>query len=59
MNEVNCTIVGTCVADILVRPVPLSSPFEAGKLLHVEPIEITTGGIVCNTGIAMRRGRSD
>jgi sugar/nucleoside kinase (ribokinase family) len=55
MNEVNCTIVGTCVADILVRPVPLSSPFEAGKLLHVEPIEITTGGIVCNTGIAMRR----
>ena len=32
MNEVNCTIVGTCVADILVRPVPLSSPFEAGRI---------------------------
>jgi len=51
----DCIICGTCVADILVRPVPLTQPIGGGRLFHVEPIEATTGGIVCNTGIAMRR----
>jgi len=51
----DCIIYGTCVADILVRPVPLSAAVGGGRLLHVEPIQATTGGIVCNTGIAMRR----
>ena len=46
---------GTCVADILVRPVPLGIAPGAGKLFHVDPIEVTTGGIVCNTGTAMAR----
>jgi sugar/nucleoside kinase (ribokinase family) len=46
---------GTCVADILVRPVPLAVPPGAGKLFHVDPIRVTTGGIVCNTGTAMAR----
>ncbi|MCP9913621.1 carbohydrate kinase family protein [Cyanobium sp. BA20m-14] len=46
---------GTCVADILVRPVPLTVPPGAGKLFHVDPIRVTTGGIVCNTGTAMAR----
>jgi sugar/nucleoside kinase (ribokinase family) len=55
MNEVDCIICGTCVADILVRPVPLAEPVGGGKLIHVDPIDVTTGGIVCNTGIAMRR----
>jgi sugar/nucleoside kinase (ribokinase family) len=54
-NAIDCIICGTCVADILVRPVPLSQPVGAGRLLHVDPIEVTTGGIVCNTGTAMRR----
>lgn len=54
-NEIDCIICGTCVADILVRPVPLSAPVGGGKLIHVDPIDVTTGGIVCNTGIAMRR----
>ena len=51
----DCVVCGTCVADILVRPVPLSTPVGAGRLFHVDPIEATTGGIVCNSGIAMRR----
>ena len=51
----DCIVCGTCVADILVRPVPLTAPVGGGRLFHVEPIEATTGGIVCNTGIAMRR----
>ena len=52
---IDCIICGTCVADILVRPVPLSQPVGGGRLFHVEPIEVTTGGIVCNSGTAMQR----
>ena len=51
----DCAVVGTCVADILVRPVPLGEPVGGGRLIPVDPIEITTGGIVCNTGIALAR----
>lgn len=51
----DCAVVGTCVADILVRPVPLTAPVGGGRLLHVDPIDITTGGIVCNTGIGLVR----
>ena len=54
-RDIDCVICGTCVADILVRPVPLATPVGGGRLFHVEPIEVVTGGIVCNTGIAMRR----
>ncbi|GDX97260.1 sugar kinase [Planctomycetia bacterium] len=50
-----CIVCGTCVADILVRPVDLSGPIGGGRLFHVEPIEVTTGGIVCNTGTGLRR----
>jgi len=51
----DCVVLGTCVADILVRPVPLAVAPGAGTLFHVDPIEVTTGGIVCNTGTAMAR----
>ena len=54
-GAIDCIVCGTCVADILVRPVPLSEPVGSGRLFHVEPIEVTTGGIVCNSGTAMRR----
>jgi sugar/nucleoside kinase (ribokinase family) len=54
-DAIDCIVCGTCVADILVRPVPLSQPVGAGRLFHVDPIEGTTGGIVCNTGTAMQR----
>ena len=48
----DCVVAGTCVADILVRPVPLEAPIGGGRLFHVDPVEVTTGGIVCNTGVA-------
>ena len=54
-RDFDCIVCGTCVADILVRPVPLSVPVGGDRLFHVEPIRATTGGIVCNSGIAMRR----
>ncbi|MFM7136670.1 MAG: carbohydrate kinase family protein [Planctomycetota bacterium] len=51
----DCAVVGTCVADILVRPVPLGAPVGGGRLFHVGPLEATTGGMVCNTGIGLAR----
>ena len=53
--RIDCVVAGTCVADILVRPVPLTGPVGGGRLFHVDPIEVTTGGIVCNTGIGLAR----
>ena len=51
----DCIVCGTCTVDILVKPVDLSLPIGGGRLFEVDPIEVTTGGIVCNSGIAMRR----
>ena len=55
MRDFDVLICGTCVADVLVRPVGLSTPIGGGRLFHADPIEVATGGIVCNTGTAMRR----
>lgn len=49
----DCVLCGSCVVDMLVRPVPLDVPIGGGKLVQAEPIEVTTGGIVSNTGIAL------
>jgi sugar/nucleoside kinase (ribokinase family) len=54
-RDTDCLICGTCVADILVRPVPLTEPIGGGRLIHVDPIEVVTGGVVCNTGVGMAR----
>ena len=54
-KDFDCVLCGSCVADILVRPVPLESPIGGGKLLHAEPLQVVTGGIVSNSGIAMAR----
>lgn len=51
----DCIVCGTCTADILVKPVGLAGPIGGGRLFEVDPIDVTTGGIVCNSGIAMRR----
>ena len=54
-NTFDCVLCGSCVVDMLVRPVTLDSPIGGGRLLHVDPIELTSGGIVSNAGIAMAR----
>lgn len=54
-RDIDCLVCGTCVADILVRPVGLNEPIGGGRLIHVDPIEVVTGGIVCNTGIGLAR----
>jgi sugar/nucleoside kinase (ribokinase family) len=40
---------------MLVRPVPLEAPIGGGRLMQTDPVEITTGGIVSNAGIALAR----
>jgi sugar/nucleoside kinase (ribokinase family) len=54
-RDFDCVLCGSCVVDLLVRPVPLEVPVGAGRLFHAEPVEVTTGGILCNAGIAMAR----
>lgn len=54
-KTLDCIVCGSCVVDILVRPVPLDRAIGGGKLIHVQPIGLTTGGIVSNSGIAMAR----
>jgi len=54
-TQTDCLLIGTAVADVLIRPVPLTRPVGGGRLLHAEPLAVTTGGLVCNTGVAMRR----
>ncbi len=54
-SSFDCVVCGSCVADILVRPVSLNTAIGGGRLFPVEPIEVTTGGIACNAGIALAR----
>lgn len=51
----DCVLCGSCVVDLLVRGVPLESPIGGGKLFPAQPVEVATGGIVSNTGIAMTK----
>ena len=51
----DCVVVGSCVVDVLVRPVPLTAPIGGGRLIESEPLGLTTGGIVSNSGITLAR----
>ena len=52
-KQLDCIVCGSCTVDILVRPVALDQPIGAGVLHRTEPIELTTGGLTSNAGIAM------
>jgi sugar/nucleoside kinase (ribokinase family) len=54
-KSLDCVVVGSCVVDVLARPVSLTSPIGQGKLIESEPLRLTTGGIVSNSGTAMAR----
>ncbi|MCC7475864.1 MAG: carbohydrate kinase family protein [Pirellulales bacterium] len=54
-KQFDCVVVGSCVVDVLARPVPLNEPIGGGRLIESEPLLLTTGGIVSNSGIAMAR----
>jgi len=54
-KSLDCVVVGSCVVDVLARPVSLTTPIGQGKLIESEPLRLTTGGIVSNSGTAMAR----
>ncbi|MHC4404318.1 MAG: carbohydrate kinase family protein [Planctomycetota bacterium] len=54
-KTIDCVVCGSCVADVLVRPIRLDRAVGPGSLVVVDPIELATGGIVSNAGIAMTR----
>src|SRR5262245_10869309 len=54
-KDIDCIVCGSCVVDVLVRPVELESPIGVGRLIRSEPLELTTGGIVSNAGITLVR----
>lgn len=54
-KTIDCVVVGSCVVDILARPVPLDAPIGRDSLLDIEPPVLTTGGLVSNAGITLAR----
>lgn len=54
-RDIDCIICGSCVVDLLTRPVVLSKPIGRGVLHQCEPIVLAAGGIVSNAGVTMAR----
>ena len=48
-------VCGSCVVDVLVRPVPLDRPIGGGTLVRTEPLGLATGGLVSNAGTTLAR----
>ncbi|QDS98698.1 carbohydrate kinase family protein [Adhaeretor mobilis] len=54
-RDFDCIVCGSCVVDVLVRPVDLSKPIGGGRLVRSDPMQLATGGIVSNSGVALAR----
>ena len=54
-KDFDCIVCGSCVVDVLVRPVDFETPIGGGRLIRSEPLVLTTGGIVSNSGITLAR----
>lgn len=51
----DCVVCGSCVVDLLCRPVPLDRPIGGGLLHRAEPVVLTAGGITSNSGVTLAR----
>ncbi|MEA2707666.1 MAG: hypothetical protein QOF78_267 [Phycisphaerales bacterium] len=51
----DAAIFGLIVADLIASPMNLREPPPPGGLQIIKTIELTTGGNVCNTGVAMAK----
>jgi sugar/nucleoside kinase (ribokinase family) len=51
----DCVVCGSCVVDLLCRPVHLDRPIGAGVLYESDPVILAGGGIASNSGITMAR----
>jgi sugar/nucleoside kinase (ribokinase family) len=55
MTDYDCVVAGTCVLDLVCRPVDLNAPIGAGVLHVAEPLAISGGGVCTNAGVALAR----
>ncbi len=53
--SLDCVVCGSCVADVIIRPFSLDTAIGRAKVLDVEPIRLSAGGLVSNAGTAMAR----
>src|SRR5690348_1722080 len=53
--SLDAAIFGLIVADVIGEPVDLRDPPEPGGMRLLKSITLTTGGNVCNAGVAMAR----
>lgn len=51
----DASIFGLIVADVIARPVDIRQPPPPGGLHLIDSITLTTGGNVCNVGLAMAK----
>ena len=51
----DAAIFGLIVADLIAEPMDLRKPPAPGGLAITNSVQLTTGGNVCNTGVAMAR----
>lgn len=54
-NDFDVAVFGLIVADLIATPMDLRRPPSPGGLVQLDSITLTTGGNVCNTGIALRK----
>lgn len=54
-HRYDCVVAGSCVVDLLCRPVALTRPLGAGVLHEVAAMGVTAGGITSNAGICLAR----
>lgn len=53
--SLDCIVCGSCVVDLLCRPVRLDAAIGKGVLHHCEPIGLCGGGITSNAGVTLSR----
>ncbi|WP_200761584.1 carbohydrate kinase family protein [Poriferisphaera corsica] len=54
-KEIDVIVAGSCVADLVCRPVPHDIPIGEKVLHEIEPIQMIPGGITANAGITLAR----
>lgn len=54
-KTIDCITAGSCVLDILAHPVNLDVPLSSQPVHRIKPMQLTCGGLSCNSGIALSR----
>ena len=54
-KTIDCVVCGSTVADLIIRPFPLSAAVGPGTVLDVAPIGVGAGGLVSNAAVAFGR----